>query len=78
MALDGRTTEFTTANLRDLEAVDRSRLDGAFSRFADRAGVAQSDTPTGRGWTVVLVGDAATHRAAIEQLGYGSVAVVSD
>ena len=29
MALDGRSTEFTTANLRDLERVDRTRLDDA-------------------------------------------------
>jgi predicted Zn-dependent peptidase len=78
MALDGRTTEFTTANLRDLERVDQARLDAAFARFADRAGIARPGSAAGRGWTIVLAGDAATHRAAIEELGYGSLTVVSD
>ncbi|GAA6524510.1 pitrilysin family protein [Intrasporangium sp. DVR] len=78
MALDGRTTEFTTANLRDLERVDRQRLDEAFSRFAATAGVALPDRPAGSGWTIVLVGDAAAHRASIEQLGLGEVTVVTD
>ncbi|MDV3220009.1 pitrilysin family protein [Intrasporangium sp.] len=78
MALDGRTTEFTTANLRDLEGVDRERLDAAFRRFASTAGVAQPDSAPGSGWTTVLVGDAEAHRAAIEHLDLGAVTVVSD
>lgn len=78
MALDGRTTEFTTANLRDLERVDRERLAAAFDRFAAAAGIGQVDGERGSGWTVVLVGDAASHRAAIEGLGLGEVTVVTD
>lgn len=78
MALEGRTTEFTTANLRDLERVDRGRLDAAFRRFATAAGVALPGTAPGSGWTVVLVGDAAAHRAAVEEVGLGEVTVVSD
>lgn len=76
MALDGRTTEFTTANLRDLATVDKARLDAAFAQFADTAGVAGA-TP-GAGWTIVVVGDASEHQAAIEALGLGPVHVVSD
>ncbi|EWT00498.1 protease [Intrasporangium oryzae NRRL B-24470] len=77
MALDGRTTKFTTANLRDLAAVDRSRADGAYERFADAAGLGRGDTRAA-GWTIVLVGDAGDHREAIEGLGLGEVTVVSD
>jgi len=78
MALDGRTTEFTTANLRDLERVDRDRLAAAFDRFAAAAGIAQPGAAPGTGWTMALVGDAASHRAAIEELGPGQVRVVTD
>jgi hypothetical protein len=78
MALDGRSTEFTTANLRDLEHVDRARLNDAFERFAADAGVARPDQPLGSGWTIVLVGDAGSHRRAIEELGYDSVTVLRD
>ena len=78
MALDGRSTEFTTANLRDLERVDRTRLDDAFERFAADAGVARSNQSPGSGWTIVLVGDAGTHRRAIEDLGFASVTVLRD
>ena len=42
MALDGRSTEFTTANLRDLERVDAHRLDDAFERFAADGGAPNS------------------------------------
>jgi hypothetical protein len=78
MALDGRSTEFTTANLRDLERVDRARLDGAFERFAAVAGVARPGQSAGAGWTIVLVGDAASHRPAIEGLGFAPVTVMRD
>lgn len=78
MALDGRTTEFTTANLRDLEQVDQARADDAFRRFAAAAGVAGDEAPSGAGWTIVLVGDADAHRGAIEGLGLGEVTVVTD
>lgn len=78
MALDGRSTEFTTANLRDLERVDRARLDGAFERFAAVAGVARPGQSAGAGWTIVLVGDAASHRPAIEGLGFAPVRVIRD
>lgn len=76
MALDGRTTQFTTDNLRDLATVERARAEAAFARFAREAGV-DPDRP-GAGWTIVLVGDAAEHVAGIEALGLGSVTVVRD
>jgi predicted Zn-dependent peptidase len=76
MALDGRTTEFTTANLHDLATVDRSRVEAAYARFAAGAGIG-AGTP-GAGWTIVLVGDATAHLAAVEALGLGAVAVVTD
>ena len=55
-----------------------ARLDDAFARFAADAGVARPDQTAGSGWTIVLVGDAGTHRRAIEDLGYGSVTVLRD
>ncbi|MGN6753803.1 MAG: M16 family metallopeptidase [Intrasporangium sp.] len=76
MALDGRTTQFTTDNLRDLVTVDAERLDAAFSRFAAAAGI-DPDQP-GSGWTIVLVGDAAEHMSGIQGLGLGTVTVVHD
>ncbi|GAA5027257.1 pitrilysin family protein [Terrabacter aeriphilus] len=76
MALDGRTTDFTTTNLRDLATVDRARVEAAYARFADGAGVGASGP--GSGWTVVMVGDAAAHLAAVEALGIGDVTVVTD
>lgn len=76
MALDGRTTQFTTDNLRDLLTVDVARLEAAFARFADEAGI-DPDRP-GAGWTIVLVGDAAEHVSGIQSLGLGSVTVVPD
>ncbi len=74
MALDGRTTEFTTANLHDLASVDAPRADAAWSSFLDTAGIGEGVD----GWTVVLVGDAATLSAPIEALGLGPVTVVRD
>ncbi|WP_347350286.1 pitrilysin family protein [Intrasporangium sp.] len=76
MALDGRTTQFTTDNLRDLATVDAARVDRAFDRFARAAGV-DPDRPGG-GWTIVVVGDATAHLAGIESLGLGPVTVVHD
>ncbi|GAA2744562.1 pitrilysin family protein [Terrabacter aerolatus] len=76
MALDGRTTAFTTANLRDLATVDRARVAAAFAHFAEGAGIGV-DAP-GAGWTIVIVGDAAAHLEAVEALGLGAVTVVTD
>jgi predicted Zn-dependent peptidase len=73
MALDGRTTEFTTANLRDLATVDVARVEDAWSWFAARAGVGSGQ---GAGWTIIVVGDAVAHREGIESLGLGPVEVV--
>lgn len=64
LALEGLTTEFTTENLRDVLTVDAARMGAAYRAFVD-----------GR-WTVVLVGDAATHAAGIRALGRGDVTVV--
>lgn len=74
MALDGRTTQFTTDNLRDLATVDVARVDAAFARFAREAGI-DPERP-GAGWTIVLVGDAAEYVPGIEALGLGPVTVV--
>ena len=59
MALEGLSTEFTTANLLDLATVDADRLAAAYNRFV-----------TGD-WTVVVVGDAGRHA---EQCGGSAVA----
>lgn len=72
MALDGRTTEFTTANLRDLATVDVARVTEAWARFAAGAGLG---TDSG-GWTIIVVGDAASYRAEVEGLDLGQVTVV--
>ena len=74
MALDGRTTQFTTDNLRDLATVDAPRADAAWARFASAAGLGSA----GAGWTIVVVGDAAEHLADVEALGLGPVTVVHD
>ena len=47
MALDGRTTEFVTSNLRDLRLVDARRVDAAYADFARRAGIG-ADRPGAR------------------------------
>ncbi|HET7399895.1 MAG TPA: pitrilysin family protein [Intrasporangium sp.] len=78
MALDGRTTKFTTDNLRDLATVDRARVEAAYARFAAAAGVAGAPEAPGAGWTIVVVGDAAEHREAVEALGLGPVTVVAE
>ncbi len=77
MALDGRTTEFVTSNLRDLRTVDADRVDAAYARFAERAGIGGDDR-AGSGWTITLVGDAEEHLDAIERLGLGSVTLVEE
>ena len=64
MALEGLTTEFTTANLLDLATVDAERLSAAYNRFV-----------TGD-WTVVVVGDAARFADGVRGLGRGDVTVV--
>ena len=77
MALDGRTTAFTTENLRDLTTVDKARVDAAYGRFAEGAGVGAGEA-AGAGWTVVLVGDVEAHLEAVRDLGLGDVTVVRD
>jgi predicted Zn-dependent peptidase len=76
MALDGRTTAFTTANLRDLATVNRGRVDAAYARFAEGAGIGAG--APGAGWTIVMVGDAPAQLEAIEALDLGDVTVVTD
>jgi predicted Zn-dependent peptidase len=75
MALDGRTTEFVTSNLRDLRTVDVARVDGAYAAFAASAGIGAAP---GAGWTIALVGDAEAHADAISALQLGDVTVVRD
>lgn len=74
MALDGRTTAFTTANLRDLATVDARRADEAWARFWEGSRLGASGT----GWTIIVVGDAAEHLGEVERLGLGPVTVVRD
>jgi zinc protease len=64
MALEGLSTEFTTANLLDLATVDADRLAAAYNRFV-----------TGD-WTVVVVGDADRYADSVRGLGRGEVTVV--
>ncbi len=56
MALEGLSTEFTTANLLDLATVDAERLSAAYRRFV-----------TGD-WTVVVVGDAERYADGVRGL----------
>jgi predicted Zn-dependent peptidase len=76
MALDGRTTAFTTDNLRDLAAVDRGRVEAAYARFAEGAGIGTGRP--GAGWTIVVVGDVDAHLEDIRALDLGDVTVVTD
>ena len=76
MALDGRTTEFTTSNLHDLATVTSERVDAAWARFASEAGIGTGSR--GAGWTIVVVGDASAHAEQVEALGLGPVTVVRD
>ena len=59
MALEGLSTEFTTANLLDLATVDAERLSAAYRRFVTGA------------WTVVVVGDAERYADGVRGLGRG-------
>ncbi len=65
LAFEGLTTEFTTTNLRDMVTVDAARMHAAYRSFVD-----------GR-WTVIVVGDAASHVEGIRALGRGDVTVVA-
>lgn len=65
LSLEGLTTAFTTANLRDMVTLDAARLQEAYREFVD-----------GR-WTIVVVGDGASHLEGIRALGRGDVTVVS-
>ena len=76
MAMDGRTTAFTTTNLHDLMTVGPERVTAAYDRFTRSAGVGAG--ARGAGWTIVVVGDAALHREPLESLGLGEVTVVTD
>jgi predicted Zn-dependent peptidase len=63
LALEGLTTDFTTANLRGLVDVNASVLAKAYLRYV-----------TGE-WTVVVVGDAAMYAEGVRGLGRGEVTV---
>ncbi|MEP7333771.1 MAG: insulinase family protein, partial [Terracoccus sp.] len=76
MAMDGRTTAFTTANLHDLVTVGPERVTAAYERFTHLAGIGSG--ARGAGWTIVVVGDASQHREPLEALGLGEVTVVTD
>ena len=76
MAIDGRTTAFTTANLHDLVTVGPERVGAAYDRFTRSAGVGSG--ARGSGWTIVVVGDAAQHREPLEALELGEVMVITD
>jgi len=64
LALEGLSTEFTTATLRELRELDAARVGAAYDAFV-----------TGE-WTVVLVGDAALYAEGVQALGRGTVTVV--
>jgi zinc protease len=64
LALEGLTTEFTTATLRALRELDAEQVGTAYDAFV--AGE----------WTVVLVGDARLYAEGVQALGRGSVTVV--
>jgi predicted Zn-dependent peptidase len=64
MALDGLTTEFTTANLEAIRQLGAADLVEAYRRWVPGE------------WTVVVVGDAASYAAGIRELGIGEVSIV--
>ncbi|MGZ4685216.1 M16 family metallopeptidase [Oryzihumus sp.] len=65
MALEGLTTDFTTANLLDLATVDAARISEAYRRHVQPGQ-----------WTVVVVGDAGRYAEGVRALGRGEVSVV--
>jgi len=65
MALEGLTTDFTTANLLDLATVDAERISEAYRRHVQPGQ-----------WTVVVVGDAGRYAEGVRALGRGEVSVV--
>jgi len=65
LALEGLTTEFTTANLRDLANVDAARMHAAYRSFVEGQ------------WTVVVVGDASAHADGVRGLGRGDVTLIT-
>jgi predicted Zn-dependent peptidase len=64
LALEGLTTQFTSANLEAMRQLDAAALGTAYRQWV------------GGGWTVVVVGDASTYADAIAELGVGEVSVV--
>ncbi len=64
LALEGLTTEFTTATLRELEDLDAAVLAAAYNRYVDGQ------------WTVVMVGDASLYADGVRGLGRGEVTVL--
>jgi len=64
LALEGLTTDFTTANLLGLAEVDPDILTAAYDRFVDGT------------WTVVIVGDASLYGDGVRQLERGEVTVI--
>jgi zinc protease len=64
LALEGLTTEFTTANLRALLEVDAAALGTAYGRYVSGE------------WTVVVVGDASLYAEGVRGLERGEVTVL--
>lgn len=64
LAADGLPLDFTTATVAATRELSAADLDSAWREHV---------TPA---WTVVVVGDAATYRAEVEELGLGPVEVV--
>jgi zinc protease len=65
LALEGLSTEFTTANLRALADVDAVVLALAYDRYVSGE------------WTVVIVGDASLYAEGVRGLHRGEVTVIS-
>jgi zinc protease len=63
LSLEELSTEFTTANLRDLADVEAQTLAAAYDRYVTGA------------WTVVVVGDATLYAEGVRGLGRGDVAI---
>ncbi len=65
LALDDLDVEFVTATLETARSLTR-----------DQAGAAWDEVCAGPGWTTVVVADADTHLAPLQDLGLGEVSVV--